>query len=255
MTASVIGFERCSSARSSHASSHLSIQRGESAQGSTGTKSVGATAMPQASVGKNRSLEYASDPIPSFEGMTPHGSVTRRSDAARARSSRARSRLRSAKCRSDTPDWRMPSSWPLLRMSRSFSASANPSFDVDEGLEPLPRALGQLVLRPRDEKAERLLRATPDAAAQLVELREAEAVGLLDDHHRRVRDVHADLDHRRRDEHVDLARLELRHQLAALVRPQAAVQAARRGSRAARRAGAARPRPLRRARRSSRTAR
>ena len=65
--------------------------------------------------------------------------------------------------------------------------------------------LRQLLLRPRDEQAVRLLRPAPDAAAQLVKLREAEAVGLLDDHHGRVRDVHADLDHRRRDEDVELA--------------------------------------------------
>ena len=67
------------------------------------------------------------------------------------------------------------------------------------------RRLRQLLLRPRDEQAVRLLGAAADAAAQLVQLREPEAVGLLDDHHRRVRDVDADLDHRRRDEHVELA--------------------------------------------------
>ena len=53
-----------------------------------------------------------------------------------------------------------------------------------------------------------------------MQLREPEAVGLLHDHDRRVRDVDADLDHRRRDEHVELPRLELRHQLAPLGRPQ-----------------------------------
>ena len=57
-----------------------------------------------------------------------------------------------------------------------------------------------------------------------MQLGESEAVGLLDDHDRRVRDVDADLDHRRRHEHVELPRLELRHQLAPLGRSQAAVQ-------------------------------
>jgi hypothetical protein len=47
-----------------------------------------------------------------------------------------------------------------------------------------------------------------------VELGKPEAVGLLDDHHRRVGDVDADLDHRRRDEHVELARLEAGHEVA-----------------------------------------
>ena len=59
-----------------------------------------------------------------------------------------------------------------------------------------------------------------------MELREAEAIGFLDDHDRRVRDVDADLDHRRRDEDVELARLELRHHAAPLGGRQAAVQAA-----------------------------
>ena len=44
--------------------------------------------------------------------------------------------------------------------------------------------------------------AAPDAAAQLVELGEAEALGALDDHQRRVGHVDADLDHRRRDQHA-----------------------------------------------------
>ncbi len=96
----------------------------------------------------------------------------------------------------------------------------------DERLEPLLRGLRQLFLRARDEQAVRLLRAAPDAAAQLVQLREAEAVGLLHDHHRRVRNVDTDLDHRRRDEHVEVAGLEARHQLAPLGRLDAAVQAA-----------------------------
>ena len=93
-------------------------------------------------------------------------------------------------------------------------------------LEPLDRALGQLLPRPRDEQAVRLLGAPADAAAQLVELREPEAVGLLDDHDRRVRDVDADLDHGRRDEDVELPRLEARHHRAAVARAQAPVQAA-----------------------------
>ena len=59
-----------------------------------------------------------------------------------------------------------------------------------------------------------------------MELRQAEAVGLLDDHDRRVRDVDADLDHGRRDEHVELAGFELSHQLAPLGRPEPSVEQA-----------------------------
>ncbi len=96
----------------------------------------------------------------------------------------------------------------------------------DERLEPLLRRLGQLLLRPRDEEAVRLLGSAPDAAAELVQLSETEAVGLLDDHHGRVRDVDADLDHGRRDEHVELARVEVGHDGAPRVRLQPAVHAA-----------------------------
>ena len=60
-------------------------------------------------------------------------------------------------------------------------------------------------LRIGEQEAPRLAAAAADAAAELVELREPEAVGVLDDHHGRVRHVDADLDHGRRDEHVDLA--------------------------------------------------
>ena len=44
-----------------------------------------------------------------------------------------------------------------------------------------------------------------DPTAELVQLGEPEAVGLLDDHDRRVRNVDADLDHRRRHQNLRLA--------------------------------------------------
>ena len=50
-----------------------------------------------------------------------------------------------------------------------------------------------------------------DAAADLVELREAEHVGALDDQRVRLRDVDARLDDRRRDEHVGVAAQERVH--------------------------------------------
>src|SRR5206468_8511107 len=74
-----------------------------------------------------------------------------------------------------------------------------------ERLEPLLRAVGELLARARDEQAVRLLGTAPDAPAQLVQGREAEPVRLLHDHDRGVRDVDADLDHGRRDEDVELA--------------------------------------------------
>ena len=50
---------------------------------------------------------------------------------------------------------------------------------LDERLQPRLCAVGQLELRPGDEQAVGLLGAAPDPAAQLVELCEAETVGLL----------------------------------------------------------------------------
>ncbi len=50
-----------------------------------------------------------------------------------------------------------------------------------------------------------------DAAAQLVQLREPEAVGALDDDRVRGRHVDAGLDDRRADEQVDALRVELAH--------------------------------------------
>ncbi len=96
----------------------------------------------------------------------------------------------------------------------------------DHRLEPVVGTLRQLLLGAGDEQAERLLGPAPDAAAQLVQLGEPEPVRLLHDHDRRVRDVDADLDHRRRDEHVELPRLEAGHQVAPLGRLQPPVHAA-----------------------------
>ncbi len=50
-----------------------------------------------------------------------------------------------------------------------------------------------------------------DAAAQLVQLRESEALGILDDHERGVRHVDADFDHRGRHQELDFSVLEAPH--------------------------------------------
>ena len=68
----------------------------------------------------------------------------------------------------------------------------------------------------RQQPALRLRRAPADPAAQLVELGDAEAIGVEDHHHRGVRDVDADLDHRRGDEHVELAGAEATHHVVLL---------------------------------------
>jgi hypothetical protein len=59
------------------------------------------------------------------------------------------------------------------------------------------------VVRQGQKIALRLLRAPPDPAAQLVKLGQAEALGVLDDHDPRPRQIHADLDHRRRHQDIE----------------------------------------------------
>ena len=84
-----------------------------------------------------------------------------------------------------------------------------PARVLAQGLEPLEPALGRL--GRLEQEAVRLVGAATDPAAQLVQLGEAEAVGVLDDDRRRVRDVDAHLDHGRRDQHLRLARREGLH--------------------------------------------
>ena len=75
----------------------------------------------------------------------------------------------------------------------------------------MSRACATSSVAVRDEDAVRLDGPAADPAAQLVELGEPEPVGPLDDHHRRLRHVHADLDDGRADQHVELAVAEARH--------------------------------------------
>src|SRR5579883_1894639 len=77
--------------------------------------------------------------------------------------------------------------------------------------------------RLADEVAARGPLAASDAPAQLMQAREAEAVGVLDHHHRRVRHVDADLDDRGRDEHVERAGGEALHDLSFLLARERAV--------------------------------
>ena len=89
--------------------------------------------------------------------------------------------------------------------------------EVDLG-EPEAVALGGDRLEPRqlripEEDADRLVLAAADAAAQLVQLREAVALGGLDQHHGGVGHVDADLDHAGGHQHVGLAGGEGAHRL------------------------------------------
>ena len=106
-----------------------------------------------------------------------------------------------------------------------------------------------------EQQAHRLVLAAADAPAQLVQLRDAVALGVLDEHHGRVRDVDADLDHGRGHEHVGAAAGERRHRLLLLARAHLAVQQHDAVVLAARRRAGARTRRSRRAPAAPRTPR
>ncbi len=151
-----------------------------------------------------------------------------------------------------TPVWRVPSTSPGPRSSRSFCATAKPSF-VARSTPRRSRASSDSG-GPIQQHAGRRLRPAPDAAAQLVQLRQAHALGVLDDHQRRVRHVDTDLDDRRRDEQIELGGLERAHDDILLRRLSCGRESSRCGRSAAPRRARARARS-RRANRRARTPR
>ena len=130
-------------------------------------------------------------------------SITRRASSRAARQQVAmRSRGGRAGSRA-APDWRVPSTSPPPRRRRSSSAMRKPS-SVSRMISSRACAVspsGALV----EQQAGRAAGAAADPAAQLVELGEAEALGMLDHHDGGLRHVDADLDHRGRDQDAGLA--------------------------------------------------
>ncbi len=120
------------------------------------------------------------------------------------------------------PDCSAPSSEPAPRISRSRIAILMPRPELVvllDGAEPLDGLLGERALAREQEVRERLHVAAPDPAFELVELRETEALGVLDDERVAVRVVDARLDDRGGDEHVGLVGGEaLHHRLELLLR-------------------------------------
>ncbi len=68
-----------------------------------------------------------------------------------------------------------------------------------------------------DEKTEARRAAASDPAAQLVQLRQAEAIGMLDDDHRGIGNVDADFDDRGGDKNSQLAVAKFTHYSVALL--------------------------------------
>ena len=135
----------------------------------------------------------------------------------------------------------MPTSSPSLRSARSISARRSRRRGA------AARAAGRAgaATPPARTAGTRLLLAAPDAPAQLVQLRDAETLGVLDQHDGRVRHVDPHLDDRRRDEHVASPAGERGHRLLLLARAHAAVQQRQPIAAPARRRAAARARPSR----------
>ncbi len=130
------------------------------------------------------------------------------------------------------PDCTAPSTSPSRRSSRSSRASSKPSV-----VPATASSRSRAAVRRRhvgDQQAHPGRRATADPAAQLVQLGEAEPVGVEDHHAGGVGDVDADLDHGGGDQHVELAALERPHHGVLLVGRQLAVQDPRAAARAAR---------------------
>ena len=83
--------------------------------------------------------------------------------------------------------------------------------ELADRLQPLVRLFGERAIGRIEEVRVRALPAAADAAAQLVELREPEHVGAVDDERVHRRHVEAALDDRRAHEHVVLVLPELLH--------------------------------------------
>ena len=146
-------------------------------------------------------------------GQRRAGQARRRGRAPAAR--RRRAAARSVKRAS--PDWRVPVSSPSPRSSRSISASRKPSECLASAFRRADSA------GPKSRHSDGCSPAA-DAAAQLVQLADAVALGVLDQHHGRVGHVDADLDHRRRDQHVGVAGGERLHRGRLLARLHLPVQ-------------------------------
>src|SRR6476646_8475879 len=106
------------------------------------------------------------------------------------------------------PDWLYPSTSPSRRSLRSRSASSNPSSVPATALSRSP------ALEPSGSRVEQTqagVLAAADPATQLVQLADAESVGVHHEHHRRIGYVHADLDHGGTHQNIDLTGAERRH--------------------------------------------
>ena len=98
-----------------------------------------------------------------------------------------------------------------LEVERRDAEAAAEIAELLDRRQPLLRDRRQVVFGRNQQVGVRRPIGSPDAAAQLIELRQAVAIGAVDDDRVGVRDVEAVLDDRRREQDVELARDEVEH--------------------------------------------
>ena len=97
------------------------------------------------------------------------------------------------------------------------------AFERLQHVEPALGGVGELALRRHGEQRVGALLGAADAAADLVELREAEMVGVVHDQRVGVGDIEAGFDDGRRQQHVELAVVEIVHDVVELARRHLAI--------------------------------
>ena len=125
------------------------------------------------------------------------------------------------------PDCSSPSRLPAPRMSRSWLASWKPAPERVQRLhdfEPALRGRRQLLLLRQGQIGIGAQLAAPDAAAQLIELRQPEHVGAVHDHRVGRRDVEPGFDDVGRQQQVEGALVERGHHVFELGRRHAAMR-------------------------------
>ena len=124
----------------------------------------------------NRSPHARAHAVEQIGGRPRSRAIARR--LRRASTISAWSRSRSPTRSVGMPDWRVPKKSPGPRSCRSRSAISKPSVVSVSAFSRASALIGQRILIQQD--AVRLVRAAADAAAQLVQLRQPEALGVLD---------------------------------------------------------------------------
>ena len=125
------------------------------------------------------------------------------------------------------PDCSSPSRLPAPRMSRSWLASVKPAPSESSDCSTFSRFSawrGQRLARRHGQKRIGALLGAADPPAELVELRQAEHVGAVDDQRVGGRNVEARLDDGGREQHVELAVVEGAHHVFELGRRHLAMR-------------------------------